>query len=131
MGAIPPDAESGLYIRYILHDYLSASIPFKLGKFCEPKPCHGLPAAALRRALSVVGDAAIPYNVVPKEIPQKLQLLCKLWMDEEFEDEEAAEPAVSSAVPPEYDGEKRWTWGPRATSQHAVDFFVSVKELRT
>ncbi|KAH0556343.1 hypothetical protein GP486_005731 [Trichoglossum hirsutum] len=80
-GVIPEGTYNGLYARYTLHDYFPklGQPPFEPGPgpFAMPKPWHGAPTAALRRAFQVLSNPLV--QGIPTGVLTDLNTLIQLY----------------------------------------------------
>jgi hypothetical protein len=80
-GVVSEDTYCGLYARYTLRDYFPklGQPPFKPGPgpFVMPKPWHGAPTAALRRAFLVTADPL--SKGIPADVVMDLHTLVRLY----------------------------------------------------
>ncbi|KAH0537330.1 hypothetical protein FGG08_005846 [Glutinoglossum americanum] len=80
-GVIPEGTYNGLYARYTLHDYFPklGQPPFEPGPepFAMPKPWHGAPTAALRRAFQVLSNPLL--QGIPTGVLTDLNTLIQLY----------------------------------------------------
>lgn len=108
-GTIPSDACGGTYMRFTLRDYFPklGQSPFTPGasSFPDPKPWHGAPMAALRRAFLVLGSPFL--QGIPKETKHMLRTLLDLYSDEISDNDAVEGNGYNSTGEPEEDEEHR------------------------
>lgn len=108
-GEIPSDACGGAYMRFTLRDYFPklGQLPFVPGasSFPGPKPWHGAPMAALRRAFLVLGSPFL--QGIPKETKHMLRTLLDLYSDEISDNDVVERDGYNSIDEPSEDEERR------------------------